>query len=145
MNRFSLHCAVNLILLQGKKVLLLQRKQTGFSDGLFGVAGGHVEGKEPAKSALIREVQEEINIQLAPKQLDLVVSVHRKLEHSEYIDLFFTSDSWSGDLRNNEPHKHNCYAWYPINDLPRETMPLVQDAIQSYLKGINYFEMGWDF
>ncbi|WP_082067253.1 NUDIX domain-containing protein [Paenibacillus terrae] len=69
---------------------------------MFAVVGGHLDGGESATSGLIREVKEEINIEVQPQDLKLVVTVHRKLDHCEYIDLFFTSDTWRGELKNNE-------------------------------------------
>lgn len=110
---------------------------------MFGVVGGHLDGEESAISGLIREVHEEINIQVQPQDLKLVVTVHRKLDYCEYIDLFFTSNTWRGELKNNEPDKHLQYAWFPVCSLPENTMPLVQHALENYLKGMNYLELGW--
>ncbi|MFB5268667.1 NUDIX domain-containing protein [Paenibacillus enshidis] len=144
MERFSLHCGVNLLLFHKQDILLLLRNNTGFADGMFGVVGGHLDGGESATSALIRETQEEINIQVQPQDLKLVVTVHRMLDHCEYIDLFFKTDTWEGELRNNELHKHLHYAWFPAYDLPKNTMPLVYHVLGNYLSGMNYLEFGWD-
>lgn len=139
-----LRCGVNLILLDNEKVLLLFRNNTGFEDGTFGVVGGHMDGNETARETIIREAQEEVNIQLNPEELKLVGTIHRKLIHCEFIDLFFASQSWLGSLTNKEPEKHSYYKWVEINELPTNTMPLVKTAINNYLNGKSYDELGWD-
>ncbi|MNW49246.1 nucleoside triphosphate pyrophosphohydrolase [compost metagenome] len=142
--RFLLRCAVNLILLENEKVLLLLRGNTGFGDGNYGVIGGHIDGDETAREAVIREAQEEVNIHLNPECIKFVGTIHRKLSHCEYIDLFFVAESWSGLLENKEPVKHVHYKWFELNSLPHNTMPLVNTAISNYVNGIFYDELGWD-
>ncbi|WOE51888.1 NUDIX domain-containing protein [Sulfuracidifex metallicus] len=53
-------------------MLLQLRKNTGYRDGWWSVVAGHVEAKESATSAMIREAKEEAGIALRPEDLILV-------------------------------------------------------------------------
>lgn len=55
MSRFTLIAAVHLFLLDGDKVLLSRRFQTGYEDGNFSVPAGHLDGNETIHEAMIRE------------------------------------------------------------------------------------------
>ena len=60
--RFSLRAAVYLVLFKDGKTLLSRRYKTGWRDGNYSLVAGHVDGKEPATEALIREVKEESSL-----------------------------------------------------------------------------------
>ena len=51
-----LYSAAYVLLLDGCKVLLSRRMNTGFQDGLFGLPAGHLNKGESVVSAAIREV-----------------------------------------------------------------------------------------
>lgn len=51
--------------------------------------------------------------------------------------------SWEGEPHNAEPDKCDELAWYPIKNLPVNTIPYIKSAIESYQKGDIYSEIGW--
>ena len=61
--RFKLKVGVFVVLQQGDKVLMLRRFQTGISDGKYVLPMGGHDGNETLISAVIREAQEEVNIE----------------------------------------------------------------------------------
>jgi diadenosine tetraphosphate (Ap4A) HIT family hydrolase/8-oxo-dGTP pyrophosphatase MutT (NUDIX family) len=138
--RFKLKAAVYVLLRRGEEVLLLQRKNTGYQDGNYGLPAGHMDGEELATSAAARELEEEIGITIDPGDLRLVHTTHR-LESgvsSERLELFFELDQWKGDPENMEPEKCDNIAWYPVTQLPPNTIPLVRRVIQLSGKGISF-------
>lgn len=80
------------------------REGTGWKDGWYSVAG-HVEAGEAVEEAMVREAQEEAGINVYPKDLRHVFTMHRKSDDSlnDYIDIFFECHSWGGEVHNNEP------------------------------------------
>src|SRR3990167_555246 len=62
--RFKLKVGVFVVLQQGDKVLMLRRFQTGISDGKYVLPMGGHDGNETLISAVIREAQEEVNIEI---------------------------------------------------------------------------------
>lgn len=143
-NRFKLISAVYLIPVKDGKILLLRRFQTGYEDGNYGLVAGHVDGEETMKQALAREVKEEIGVLLDPSKLELVLTMHRWCGDHERIDLFFTAEQWSGEIKNMEPDRCDDLQWFPLDQLPDNTITYIRTAIECYLKGISYYEFGWN-
>lgn len=143
--RFPLLCAVQLMLIDKERILLLRRFNTGWMDGKYGLVAGHVDGGEEVKKAMIREAEEEAGIRIEPEDLNLVHTMHRVSgENTEYIDLFFTAKKWRGEPKINEPHRSDEVAWYSFNKLPNKLMGHIKKAIVSYRQGINFSTFGFE-
>lgn len=143
-DRFKLIPSVYLFLEKEGKILLLRRFNTGFEDGNYGLASGHAEEKETFQEALKREVLEEIGIIIDITNLHLVHTMHRSCGDHERVDLFFTTKEWSGEIKNMEPNKCDRVEWFPLNQLPDNTIDYIVIAINSWQKQIPYSEFGWE-
>ncbi len=129
--------AVHLILTNDRgECLFLRRFNTGYKDGEYGLVSGHVEEGENLKSAMIREVREEVGITLSPDDLD-VVGVIPSLPNN-YVYFFLQAATWFGDVKNMEPHKCDDVRWFDLHALPDNTVFYVRWAIGNYLEG-NWF------
>lgn len=140
--RFKLKAAVYVLMRRGEEVLLLQRKNTGYQDGNYGLPAGHMDGNELATHAAAREAKEEVGITVDPGDLHLVHTTHRLDTgiSSERLELYFETQRWNGEPENMEPDKCDNTAWYPIAELPPNTIPLLRHVIQLSSKGIHYSE-----
>ena len=131
---------------KGGHILLLKRENTGYFDGFYSLPAGHLDGNETAKEAAVREVKEEVGLNIKPKDLVLVHTSHRKspipVDH-ERIDLFFKIAKWNGEPSNNEPHKHAEIKWFPLSGLPKKMVPEVKQAITKAYKGEIYGDFGF--
>lgn len=132
----------HLILKQEAKILLHLRKNTGYCDGMWSLVAGHVEDDESATEGMIREVREEIGLDLYPAQIQVVHIMHRKTNRLN-IDVFFDCRSWQGNIQNLEPEKCEKLEFFPINSLPPNIVDYHAQALTSILDGIFYSEMGW--
>ena len=141
--RFKLILSVYLILVKDGKTLLLRRANTGYEDGNYGLVAGHADGNEAATDALCREVLEESCLRLNPKEVRFVHLMHR-VGDDERIDVFFTVDNWEGEPINNEPDKCDDLSWFPLNQLPNNTIPYIKQALDCYQEGTTYSEFGWN-
>ncbi len=135
--------AVYLILKKGDEILLMRRQNSGYYDGWYSIPAGHVEAGELPMGGLIREVFEELGTTLDQKDLELVHTMYRAKhdETGERVDLFFMVGKWSGEPKINEPHKCDDIRWFPVNNLPENTMHHVRDAVLKSEKGILYSEV----
>ncbi len=125
-----------------EKVLAVFREHTGYMDGYWALPAGHVEKDElPAKGA-IREVEEEVGVEIKLGDLNFAHLMIREAHDitGERIDIFFQTSNWSGDPRNMEPGKHREIAW--INPLDPST-PMIPYEVAVYrhvLNGVSYSE-----
>ncbi|MGD2104632.1 MAG: NUDIX domain-containing protein [Anaerolineae bacterium] len=140
--RFKLVSAVHLFLIRDHSVLLLRRHGTGYRDGDYSVVAGHLDGGEQVRDAAIREAREEIGVEIAPNDLDVVGVMHR-LSDDERIDFFLAASTWMGNISNEEPGKCDHLAWFPMEELPDNVIPYVRRALTNYRQGIWFDSFGW--
>ncbi len=141
MERFKLIPSAYLFWIRDKKILLLRRANTGFEDGNYGLPAGHAEAHESFTNAAIREINEEIGVHFLPEQLSVAHVMHRR-GADERVDFFFTTSA-DGKPQNLEPEKCDDLNWFPLNNLPSNTIPYIRAAIENFQKGIFYSEFGW--
>ncbi|MBI3413331.1 MAG: NUDIX domain-containing protein [Candidatus Aenigmarchaeota archaeon] len=127
---FKLVCAVYLILKRG---------------GNYGLVSGHIDGEESVLAAIAREAKEEAGIGLEPRDLKVTNIMHRKFESPNYerFCVFLETSRYSGEIKNMEPGKCDDIRWFPINDLPPNTIDYVKWAIENSSNGIFFSEDGW--
>ena len=77
MDRFVVVPAAYVIVRRGDEVLLLLRADTGYMDGYWAVPAGHVERGESVLAAAVRELKEEVGIDVDPSDLQPVTAMHR--------------------------------------------------------------------
>jgi 8-oxo-dGTP diphosphatase len=141
--RFKLIPAVYLILRRKNEVLLLRRTNTGYQDGKYSLIAGHLDGDELATDGMIREAQEEAGIVIFKQDLTLAHIAHRLTRNQvgqERLDLFFECNVWEGEVTNMEPDKCGDFTWYPVTELPSETLPLIRRVLADVSTGKNYSE-----
>ena len=143
MERVELPIAVHVFLLRSSSVLLLRRRNTGFEDGSYGPAGGHLDGGESVTRAATRECREEIGVEIDPAYLNVIGVTHYNSPTGEGIDFFFKATQWTG-----EPYpRAECdeVRWCSAGALPENTIPFVRRAIEHHLQaGLWFDELGWE-
>ncbi|PIR12681.1 NUDIX hydrolase [Candidatus Falkowbacteria bacterium CG11_big_fil_rev_8_21_14_0_20_39_10] len=145
--RFKITPAVYLILEKDKKILLLRRINTGFEDGKYSLVAGHVKRGESVTAAMVRETEEEVGIKIMSEDLKFVHVMHRFSVASgagqkTRVDFFLKADKWTGEPKNLEPKKCDDLNWFDINNLPKNIIPYVRQAIVNVPKGVFYSEWG---
>ena len=112
-----------LYLLDGDRVLLQQRRNTGYMDGHWAAgAAGHVELNETVEACAVREAAEELGIGVAEFDLEPLTVMQRTdgtanpLE--QRVDWFFAARRWDGRPQTREPDKCAALAWHLLSDLP---------------------------
>jgi 8-oxo-dGTP diphosphatase len=135
---------VLLLLVRDERVLLARRHNTGYADGQWNLPSGKLEAGEDVVAAVMREAREEIAVDLHHADLDMVTSVHcRNPEGEGRVGFFFRARQWHGEPRNAEPHKCSHIAWFPLDQLPTNTVPYTQAGIELYRRGEPFGLHGW--
>lgn len=141
--RFKLIPEVFFILVKEGSILLSRRFQTGYEDGNYGMVAGHAEAHETMREACVREAKEESGVIIDPLKLEHLLTMHRWCGDHERIGFYFTAKQWDGEIHNAEPERCDDLSWFPLKQLPKNTIPHIQAAINSYLKEEKYCEFGW--
>lgn len=142
-NRFTIVPAVYLVFIRDGKILLSQRANTGYLDGMYMMIAGHLDGGETFTQAVIREAKEEAGIRVASEHVRFLHAMHRKATDHERMDMFFAVSEWKGEIVNNEPYKCAGLEWFNLADLPPQMSPYVQKAIEYIQGGVAYSEEDW--
>jgi 8-oxo-dGTP pyrophosphatase MutT (NUDIX family) len=132
LDRFRAAVAVYGIVRDGDRVLLMRRAGSGYHDGELSLPAGHIDGGEDVRTALVRELAEELTITVDPIDCRLCVVAHRAPETAadvEYMDLFFTVDRWSGTPTIGEPGKCTELRWSTPDELPPDVIGYVSRAL----------------
>lgn len=141
--RFKLIPAVYLVLRKDNQILLLQRANSGYQDGMYGLVAGHIDGDELATAAMVREAKEEAGVDVDPAKLKFVHVAHRLGRGEvgqERIDLFYELCEWQGEVSNAEPHKCSDLSWFDMDDLPENMLPFVRRVLTDISRGASYSE-----
>lgn len=143
MSRYTACIDLHLILrdVQGQ-VLLGQRQNTGWADGLFGLPSGHLEDGEPATTGVAREAEEETGVLVKTGNLRLVHVMHHRTD-SGRMALFFEASDWAGEIINTEPDKCAGWEFHDPATLDGKIVPYLAVALAHIGEGRLYSEGGW--
>ena len=131
--------------INGKAEILLQlRQNTGVWDGYWDLsASGHVENGESLKQAAVRELKEELDINVYEGDLEFVHVSHNKIQEV-YYTFYFNIKAYSGKIKVNEPEKCAWLRWFDAQSLPKNIIFIRKIALENYNKNIIYDEIGWN-
>lgn len=135
-----------LFLEKNGKILIGRRCNTGYRDGEYQVPAGHIEEGELPTEALIREVKEEIGIDINHDDIELVHVSYSPIhdETGDRVDFFFKVTKWNGEVTNMEPNKCDDLIWVSPNELPENFTFHVRKAVKAMMEGISFEEITLD-
>ena len=143
MSKHNFRVAINLIIKQDNKILLMRRYNTGWNDGMYALMGGHVESAENPYSTVIREAKEELGITIKKKDLKHLLTMTVNPDH---IYLYFMCSEFEGKITNMEKNQCDDIRFFNINELPNNLIDADKLAINTILKekSISFKTFGYD-
>ena len=143
-DRFKAHVSAHVLFIKDKNVLMSLRKNIT-SDGLYGLVAGHLEGKETVTDAILREVKEEVGLDLDKNNIEIKTVCHSYSKHNEreFIQFYAICRDWEGEFVNEEPDKCGELKFFSIDNLPSNTVPYIRKAIREVMLGTTFYEDGW--
>ena len=137
--------SVNIYILNGTKILLSRRANTGWMDGQLCPPGGHVEQGETPTIAAIREAKEELGVDIDPEDLEFFCVAARNNTPVEYVAYEFVIRDKGYEFTNAEPEKCSELVWVELEELPGDIIDHFKQIIQKGLVGNQiYLELGYD-
>lgn len=113
------------------RVLIAQRPEGKQLAGLWEFPGGKLEPGEPPEEALIRELKEELDIEVAKACLAPFVFASHSYETFHLLMPLWLCRRWSGTLRARE---HQALAWVKPARLGEYPMPPADEPLVAYLR-----------
>jgi mutator protein MutT len=104
------------------EAILLGFKKTGFGKGKYNGFGGKVEPGETVERAALREVEEEVGIQVAGDDLEPVARLtflYPADPEADKLAHVFLVTRWEGEPVESAEMRP---AWFGVNDIPFEQM-----------------------
>lgn len=121
-------------------------KKRGFGVGKWNGPGGKVQEGETIEEATVREIKEEIGVDVAKIDLEKVAEINFHFPDKEGWDMLvhvFFAYTWKGEPTESEEMRPQ---WFPISEIPYDEMWLddkywLMDAIKGKkLKAKFYFK-----
>lgn len=134
--RYKVKVFVDLLLEKNGKVLLGLRKNRKSYSNMWDLPGGHLEKDEDIFEAMIREVKEEIGIDIKRKDLEIV-----HIRHSikkDALNFVFIANNYENEIVNNEPDLCEELKWFDIDNLPENIIPKIEKKISEIKNNIKY-------
>jgi len=124
---------------KNNEVLLQRRCGTKLWPGFLALPAGHIDEKENAYDALIREAREELGIKISLNDIsDTFVVNRRNKSLMPYFDIYFEINNYIGEIKICEPLKCKELVWCDINNLPSDMIDFEIDAINNNIAGIKF-------
>lgn len=135
---------VHVILHRGGEIVLVERQNTGYCDGMLHLPSGHLEEGEPLHVAAAREAEEEVGVTVDPDHLELAAVVHHQQGpgHTR-LGVFFAATRWAGEPHNAEPEEAGKVVWADPKLLPSNTIAYPAEGIRAWLDGVGFAPHGW--
>ncbi|NTU69633.1 NUDIX domain-containing protein [bacterium] len=110
-----------LIVNDKSEVLLMQRGPKAKNEvGFWAQPGGTVEFGETIKGAIIREIKEELDIDIELFELLSITDHIMPDENQHWVAASYKAKIISGEPKIMEPEKISDLRWFPLNEIPEK-------------------------
>ena len=113
------------------RVLIAQRPEGKFLEGLWEFPGGKVKSEETPEAALIRELREEISIDVDESCLAPVTFASHAYPLYHVVLLAFVCRVWKGLVQSREGQ---ATKWVDLRNIRDYPMPAADDGIVAMLQ-----------
>lgn len=143
--RFKIIPIVSVVLKKEDSIFLLRTLSDSIFPNVYTLIGGHAEGDETLRQAVVREAFEEVGVTIDPQDLEFIHVSHRKrpTDGQEIAWFVFITECWKGDPYNKEPHKHAELGLFSLSKLPEAVRPSFLVPLFKNLYNYTYSESGW--
>ena len=111
---------------EANEILLSKRPNNKHLAGFWEFPGGKVESGETPEGALIREIKEELNIDINDKCIAPLSFSEFDYEEFQLLLLLYVCRRWEGEPKSME---HNELKWVEPNMLRKYKMPPADDSL----------------
>jgi 8-oxo-dGTP diphosphatase len=108
------------LLIRENRVFLAHRSpaKAWFPD-VWDLPGGHLEAGESSAQALVRELREELGVDIAAPEGHPLVT-HRS---ADLVLSVWLVEAWRGDIANAAPEEHDAIGWFTLAEAVALPLP----------------------
>ena len=126
---------VGVLVRRGHEVLLLRRSNVHGS-GTWSTPGGHLDPGETPETCAVREVREEVGIDVDGVRFLGVTNDVFHAERRHYITVWMEADFRAGQARVVAAHEMSEVRWFPADALPHRLFLSLQHLIEGAGYGV---------
>lgn len=115
-------------IVRNSELLLIQRRCDPEA-GHWGLPGGKVDWLEPVPAAVVREIREELDIELEAVELLCVVDQIDPKKPEHWVAPVYLARQFSREPTLVEPEKHAEWGWFPLSRLPEPLTSATRGAL----------------
>jgi 8-oxo-dGTP diphosphatase len=117
------------ILNNNNEILLILRKKEPEANK-WSIPGGKVELFEHLEDAVVREIKEEVNLDVEIEELLCTTETIDSDLKQHWISIIYKTKNEKSNPKNNEPDKIGDMQWFSLNKLPKEIACFAKPAIE---------------
>ncbi|MFT9820869.1 NUDIX domain-containing protein [Lysinibacillus sp. NPDC056185] len=114
---------------KANEILLVLRKKAPEA-GCWSLPGGKVDYMETIENAIIREIKEELGVDIDITGLVCVTNHIIQTEDIHYVAPTFAARITNGEVRNREPHALEKVHWFSIDEIPENITMTTEYALK---------------
>lgn len=122
------HIVCAILVRDGHAMLVHRNPARPRRPNVWDAAGGHIDAGETAPEALVREIKEELGVDIAPPDGD--ADLRTRVGETE-VSVWLVRD-WDGEVSNAAPDEHDAIGWFRLADL--DALTIVSDAHRRLLE-----------
>ena len=119
-------------ILRERRILLVKRLKAPEA-GHWNLPGGKVDFLERVEDAVVREIREEIGVEIALERA-LGVTEMVGVDNQHWVSPVYLARIESGEPANREPDKLEAVAWFPLDAPPQPLALAAREAIAAIRK-----------
>ena len=131
-NKPEVGCGAAILDDQGALLLIQRRKEP--EAGAWGLPGGKIDFGEPAEKAVVREIKEELGVEIELIGLACFSEIIDCGDGRHWVSPIFAARIISGAPKLMEPEKHGGWDWFQLAELPDIITTPTQHYVSSLTK-----------
>ncbi len=126
---------VGAVILNNRDEILLVLRNRNPEKGTWSIPGGKVDPYEEMETSVIREVKEEVNLDVEIKELLCTAETIRPENEEHWVSVIYEVMIMSGEACNREEGGAiGDMRWFPLNELPPNLACFTVPAIEQLKK-----------
>ncbi|TQR41414.1 NUDIX domain-containing protein [Paenibacillus popilliae] len=126
---------VGAVIRNHKDEILLVKRNRNPEQGTWSIPGGKLDMYESLEECVIREVKEEVNLDITVTQLLCTAETIRPEHDEHWVSLIYDTTVQGGEARNNEADGAiGDMRWFSLDKLPEQLACFTKPAIYRLLE-----------